>query len=38
VPDPDYVRFRMQTAYGSNGSPDPEDLVAYLSWCREFRS
>lgn len=38
VPDPDYVRFRMQTAYGSTGKPDPGDLVAYLNWCREFRS
>ena len=36
VPDPDYVRFRMQTAYGPAGNPDPEDLVAYLNWCREF--
>ena len=36
VPDPDYVRFRMQTAYGSAGRPDPDDLVAYLNWCREF--
>jgi hypothetical protein len=36
VPDRDYVRFRMQTAYGSAGNPDPEDLVAYLNWCREF--
>jgi hypothetical protein len=38
VPDPDYVRFRMQTAYGSNATPGPEDLVAYLNWCREFKS
>ena len=38
VPDPDYVRFRMQTAYGSAGSPDPGDLVAYLNWCREFKA
>ena len=37
VPDRDYVRFRMQTAYGSAGSPAPEDLVAYLNWCREFK-
>lgn len=37
VPDRDYVRFRMQTAYGSTGSPAPEDLVAYLNWCREFK-
>ena len=38
LPDADYVRFRMQTAYGSAGSPAPEDLVAYLNWCREFRT
>ncbi|MEW6476391.1 MAG: hypothetical protein AB1679_29365 [Actinomycetota bacterium] len=38
LPDGDYVRFRMQTAYGSTGSPDPEDLVAYLNWCREFKA
>jgi hypothetical protein len=37
VPDPEYVRFRMETAYGSAGSPDPEGLVAYLNWCREFK-
>lgn len=37
LPDPDYVRFRMQTAYGSSGTPADGDLVAYLSWCREFR-
>jgi hypothetical protein len=36
LPDRDYVRFRMQTAYGSDGTPEPEDLVAYLKWCREF--
>jgi hypothetical protein len=37
LPDPDYVRFRMQTAYGSEGTPAPGDLVAYLNWCREFK-
>ena len=37
LPDPGYVRFRMQTAYGSSGSPDPGDLVAYLDWCRRFK-
>lgn len=36
LPDRDYVRFRMQTAYGSAGTPAPDDLVAYLAWCREF--
>jgi hypothetical protein len=38
LPDPDYVRFRLQTAYGSSGTPAADDLVAYLTWCREFNS
>jgi hypothetical protein len=38
LPDPDYVRFRMQTAYGSHGTPTGDDLVAYLNWCREFKA
>jgi hypothetical protein len=36
LPDPDYVRFRLQTAYGSDGEPTAEDVVAYLRWCRDF--
>jgi hypothetical protein len=35
VPDPAYVRFRLDTQYGPAGRPDPEDLVTYLRWCRE---
>ena len=38
LPDPDYVRFRLQTAYGPHGSPAGDDLVAYLNWCREFKT
>jgi hypothetical protein len=37
VPDPEYVRFRLQTAYGSQGTPAAGDLVAYLKWCRDFK-
>src|SRR5581483_5814282 len=36
LPDPDYVRFRLQTAYGPHGRAEGGDLVAYLNWCREF--
>lgn len=38
-PDPDYWRFRMETAYGGNGegSPEPGDVVGYLRWCRRRR-
>jgi len=38
VPDPEYLRFRLVTAYGGDGTarPDPSDLVAYLRWCRAF--
>jgi hypothetical protein len=34
VPDPDYVRFRLETQYGRQGVPEPDDLVVYLEWCR----
>ncbi|MGH9087275.1 MAG: hypothetical protein ACRDYZ_04075 [Acidimicrobiales bacterium] len=35
-PDADYLRFRMITNYGGDGTvePDPDDLVSYLEWCR----
>lgn len=38
LPAPEYLRFRMETAYGGAGeqAPDPEDLVTYLRWCRDF--
>jgi hypothetical protein len=35
LPDPDYLRFRFETQYGSDGRPDPRDLVAYLEWCSQ---
>lgn len=35
LPDPDYVRFRLETQYGRDGAPEPDDLVVYLRWCRE---
>jgi hypothetical protein len=39
LPDPDYLRFRSQTAYGGDGDrpPDPDDLVTYLRWVRAER-
>lgn len=38
VPHPDYLRFRMITAYGGAGDhdPEPKDLIAYLEWCRAW--
>jgi hypothetical protein len=39
LPDHDYLRFRLQTAYGDRvGGPDAADVVAYLEWCRRFPS
>jgi hypothetical protein len=35
VPDRHYLRFRLDTAYGPGAAPAPDDLVAYLRWCRE---
>ncbi|MDQ3896190.1 MAG: hypothetical protein M3326_02885, partial [Actinomycetota bacterium] len=38
LPDPAYLRFRLQTAYGdADRGPAPQDVVAYLGWCRRFR-
>ena len=35
LPDERYWRFRMETAYGNpEADPLPEDLIAYLQWCR----
>jgi hypothetical protein len=37
LPDPAYLRFRLQTQYGGAGrSAEPADVVAYLNWCRRF--
>jgi hypothetical protein len=37
-PDPDYLRFRLQTAYGDPArGPEPADVLAYLEWCRSIR-
>jgi len=45
LPDPAYLRFRLVTAYGGDGSPPPggtsagdpaEDVVSYLEWCRAW--
>ncbi|MBI2168970.1 MAG: hypothetical protein HYU28_05655 [Actinobacteria bacterium] len=38
-PDQDYLRFRLQTAYGGDPPPGalrPDDVVTYLRWCREY--
>lgn len=38
LPDPDYLRFRLQTAYGDpDHPPAPADVVDYLQWCRRVR-
>ena len=34
-PDPGYIRFRMETAYGARGEPRAADVIRYLEWCRE---
>lgn len=36
LPDPDYLRFRLETQYGSDADPEPADVVTYLHWCRQF--
>ena len=37
LPDPEYLRFRLQTQYGDpEREPDPADVVTYLEWCRRY--
>jgi hypothetical protein len=39
LPAPEYLRFRLQTAYGGSGrgAIEPDDVVSYLEWCRDTR-
>ena len=35
--DPAYMKFRMVTMYGdAHARPQPEDMVAYLRWCKAW--
>lgn len=36
LPDAGYMHFRMVTAYGTDRSPEPGDVVEYLDWCRRW--
>lgn len=36
VPTADYLRFRLETQYGSDADVRPGDVIAYLSWCRSM--
>jgi hypothetical protein len=38
LPDRDFLAFRLETMYGAGAAaPEPDDLVAYLRWCRNSR-
>jgi hypothetical protein len=38
LPDPDYVHFRLVTAYGGDGTTPPpaQDVLTWLTWLRRF--
>lgn len=37
VPSGSYLEFRMVTQYGGTDvPPDPDDVLNYLAWCREW--
>ena len=40
IPDREYLRFRLVTAYGGDGTaaPEADDLIAYLHWCKAWPS
>ena len=35
LPDPAYLRFRLETQYGSDQDPVAADVITYLHWCRD---
>lgn len=37
LPDPDYLRFRIETHRGEGGRMEVDDVVAYLRWCASVR-
>lgn len=38
LPDGDYLRWRVATAYGDEAGPvDADDVVAFLAWSRQQR-
>lgn len=39
LPDPKYLQFRSQTAYGGDGTTilHPDDVVVWLRWCKTQR-
>jgi hypothetical protein len=39
LPSPDYLAWRLQTAYGDDGAEaHPGDLASYLAWRRRMRA
>ncbi|MDJ0770222.1 MAG: hypothetical protein QNJ12_15585 [Ilumatobacter sp.] len=37
LPAGDYLHFRMVTQYGeTDRPPDPDDVLDYLAWCRDW--
>lgn len=37
LPDPEWMAFRLRTAYGDpHRAPEPDDVVAWLRWCRQM--
>lgn len=37
LPDREYLAWRLETQYGTNGAPEAGDVVAFLEWCRNGR-
>jgi hypothetical protein len=35
VPSSEYLRFRLETQYGTGGAVAGEDVVTFLRWCRD---
>jgi hypothetical protein len=36
APSREYLQHRLETQYGRDHDPDPDDVVAYLEWSRQM--
>ncbi len=38
MPTREYIHFRMTTQYGPDARLDPNDVISYLQWCRQWNA
>ena len=36
LPPPEYLEWRLHTAYGDDGEPSPDELERYVAWANRM--